>query len=114
MGIAMASRGFILQPTYRIERSGGPGPRRRPVVHLYGRLEEGATFLVRDDRETPHFHVLARDTERAASLGAAPLTDQSLVALGSGEPVRRVEVEIPSRRPASSPSKPTCALPCAT
>src|SRR5256885_1074043 len=41
-------RGFILQPTYRIE--GG-----RPVVQLYGKLEGGGNFLVRDDRSVPSF-----------------------------------------------------------
>ena len=40
---AMGTRGFILQPTYRIESG-------RPVVHLFGRLEQGEPFLVRDDR----------------------------------------------------------------
>ena len=62
----MAERGFILQPTYRIEDG-------RPVVHLYGRLESGRTFLVRDRRTTPHFFIRERDRDRAASLGAAPL-----------------------------------------
>ena len=46
-------RGFILEPTYRVEAG-------RPVVQLYGRLEDGRTFLVRDDRQTPHFYVDAR------------------------------------------------------
>ena len=42
-------RGFILQPSYRIER-------RRPVIHLWGRLETGESFLVRDDRCKPQAH----------------------------------------------------------
>ena len=40
----LSLRGFILQPTYRIEAG-------KPVVHLWGRLETEQTFLVRDDRE---------------------------------------------------------------
>ena len=31
-------RGFILQPTYRVESG-------VPVLHLFGRLEEGRSFL---------------------------------------------------------------------
>ena len=49
-------RGFILQATYRV----GSNAARSPVVHLYGRLEGGETFLVRDDRQRPHFYVRAR------------------------------------------------------
>ncbi len=59
----MSQRGFILQPTYRIESG-------RPVVHLYGRLESGETFLVRDGRETPHFYIPATQADKARSLGA--------------------------------------------
>src|SRR2546427_7179057 len=51
-------RGFILEPTYRVEAG-------RPVVQLHGRLEDGRTFLVRDDRQTPHFYVEARDADHA-------------------------------------------------
>ena len=54
----MSDRGFILQPTYRIAAG-------RPVVHLYGKLANGETFLLRDDREVPHFYVRAADVERA-------------------------------------------------
>jgi DNA polymerase-2 len=50
----MRTRGFILQASYRIAAG-------HPVVHLYGRLEDGATFLVRDHRQRPHFYVAARD-----------------------------------------------------
>ena len=62
------ARGFILQASYRVV-SGEHGV-RRTVVHLYGRLENGATFLVRDDRQRPHFYVRAADAERARALGA--------------------------------------------
>jgi DNA polymerase-2 len=84
-------RGFILQPTYRLEAG-------RPVVHLYGRLEDGRSFLVRDRRPVPHFYVEATSAERARSLGAGPLTPTGKVAL-SGEPVLRVEVAAPSDTP---------------
>lgn len=61
-------RGFILQASYRVA-TGAKG-RRVPVVHLYGRLEDGSTFVVRDDRQRPHFYVRESDAERARALGA--------------------------------------------
>ncbi len=53
-------RGFILQPTYRIESG-------RPVVLLYGRLEDGHSFLLRDTRQTPHFFIKQTDAAMAKS-----------------------------------------------
>ncbi|MCP4656256.1 MAG: DNA polymerase II, partial [bacterium] len=86
----MTTRGFILEPSYRIER-------RRPVVHLYGRLETGDSFLVRDDREVPHFYVADADAPRAAALGARVQPSERVTM--AGEPVARVEVGIPSDTP---------------
>lgn len=84
-------RGFVLQPTYRIDEG-------RPVVHLFGRLETGQTFLVRDRRSVPYFYVLSSDRERARNLGAPWLveTDRTTFA---GEPVDRVEVAKPPQAP---------------
>jgi DNA polymerase II len=84
-------RGFILQPTYRIAAG-------RPVVHLYGRLEDGRPFLVRDRRCVPHFYVEEKDALAARRLGAARQapTDQKTLA---GAPVVRVEVTLPSDAP---------------
>jgi DNA polymerase II len=84
-------RGFILQATYRIE--GG-----RPVVHLYGRLETGETFLVRDRRAVPRFYVRARDREAARAAGAPRLAESDLVTL-AGEPVTSVEIPRPANAP---------------
>ncbi len=84
-------RGFILQPTYRIESG-------RPVVHLYGRLEAGAPFLIRDATDVPHFFIRVRDEERARGLGAAALRPTGLRTM-EGEEVLRVEVAIPSETP---------------
>src|SRR6185312_3377782 len=64
----MIARGFILQASYRVESR--PSRGRRPVVHVYGRLADGGTFLVRDDRQHPHFYIRAADAERAQRLGA--------------------------------------------
>jgi DNA polymerase-2 len=85
-------RGFILQASYRVE-TGGNGE-RRPVVHLYGRLEDGRTFLVRDDRRRPHFYIRDADAIRARSLGAAQI-EPSDKRTFDGAPVARVEVEAP-------------------
>lgn len=84
-------RGFILQPTYRI--AGG-----RPVVHLYGRLETGETFLVRDRRQVARFYVRSRDREAARAAGVSGIAETDRRTL-AGEPVDRVEVARPSNAP---------------
>ena len=91
------ARGFILQASYRV--SNRPDGVRAPVVHIYGRLEDGGTFLVRDDRQRPHFYVRAADAERARTLRMpqAQLIDSRTFA---DEPVARVEVDVPTDVPA--------------
>ena len=90
-GAPGVARGFILQASYRI-RDGGP------VVHLYGVLEGGGTFLVRDGRETPHFYVRREDAARARDLGAARQRDTARRTFDGG-PVVRVEVAVPPDTP---------------
>ncbi len=87
----MRARGLILQASYRIH--GGV-----PVVHLYGRLESGATFLVRDHRQRPHFYIGAADSERAHTIaGVEPIpTDQRNFA---GAPVSRIDTVVPGDVP---------------
>jgi len=89
------ARGFILQATYRVT---GPEHRRVPVVHLYGRLEDGSTFRVRDDRRLPCFYIRSADATRAAALGARnpQPTDRKTF---DGAPVSRVDVTAPSDVP---------------
>ena len=67
----MIARGFILQATYRTASQPGGV---LPVVYLYGRLEHGGTFLVRDSRQRPSFYIRAADAGRqvAAVAGALP------------------------------------------
>ena len=88
----MPIRGFILQATYRIES-------RRPVVHLFGRLENGDPFLVRDDREVPHFYIASRHRAGAGQLGAQSLIPTRFRAL-DGTPLVRVNLQVPSHTPA--------------
>ena len=91
------SRGFILQATWRIASGASGG--RCPVVHLHGRLENGDTFLVRDDRQRPHFHIRASDAEAARTLGA-PQPEPAGKQTFDGAPVCRIEVAVPSDVPA--------------
>ncbi|HMK86263.1 MAG TPA: DNA polymerase II, partial [Steroidobacteraceae bacterium] len=89
------ARGFILQATYRTTTLHG---RRAPVVHLYGRLEEGGAFLVRDDRQRPHFYVRATDAERVREIDARDIEAVDKRTF-DGDPVCRVEVGVPSDVP---------------
>ena len=84
-------RGFIIQASYRIHD-------RVPVVHLFGRLEGGETFLVRDRRRIPSFYVAAADSARAREIGATHQRPTSRRAL-SGTPVTRIDVQTPPDAP---------------
>jgi DNA polymerase II len=88
----MNARGFILQASYRVISE--PNGARAPVVHIYGRLEDGATFLVRDYRQRPHFYIRHTDVERARALGT-PDAKASDKRTFDGAPVCRLEVETP-------------------
>jgi DNA polymerase-2 len=69
-----------------------------PVVHLYGRADDGTTFLVRDDCQRPRFYIRARDAACAQKLGAIVLaTDQRTL---DGEPAARIDMELPGDVPA--------------
>ena len=88
----MKAHGFILQASYRVVSVARR--RRVPVVHLYGRLADGKTFLVRDDRQHPHFYVRAQDVERVLPLGVPepqPTTKRSF----DGASVCCIEVSTP-------------------
>ena len=85
------SLGFILQSTYYIERG-------RAVVHLFGKDEDGDSFVVRDDRYRPHFFILTDDLERALKihkLDHEPTEWQS----PDGRSVERMFVDIPPDTP---------------
>jgi DNA polymerase-2 len=95
-GQLIKTRGVILQASYRVVTQ--QGGRRVPVVHLYGRLEGGGTFLVRDDRQRPHFHIRTADAARAVNAGAKP--EPTVKHAFDGSPVSLIEVAIPSDVPA--------------
>ena len=85
------ARGFILQASYRIQGAA-------PVVHLYGMLEGGGSFLVRDHRQTPHFYIRRRDAAQAFQLGAKRQRDTASKTF-DGEPALRIEVGVPQDTP---------------
>src|SRR5262249_7618663 len=65
-------RGVILQASYRVLSR--PGTPRRAVVHLFGRLLQGGSFLIRDDRCRPRFFIRSIDATRATALLNRSLT----------------------------------------
>ena len=88
----MRVRGFILQASYRINAGVA-------VVHLYGRLDSGETFLVRDHQQRPHFYIGARDAAKARTvIPNEPLpTDRHTF---EGDEVCRIEAAAPPDVPA--------------
>jgi DNA polymerase-2 len=90
-------RGVILQATYRIANQ--TGGRRVPVVYLYGCLEDGGTFLVRDDRQQPHFYIPTAAAARVQTNEGLHPTPTAKRDFG-GAPVSRIGVTIPSDVPA--------------
>jgi len=91
-----SARGLILQASYRVV-SASHG-QRIPVVHLYGRLEGGDTFLIRDDRQRPHFYIRAADAGRARELHAPEPRPTGKRSFADGS-VSRIEVETPQDIP---------------
>jgi DNA polymerase-2 len=91
-------RGFILQASYRVVSR--PDGQRIPVVHLYGRLETGGTFLARDDRQRPHFFIRAADAANARAL-PVPVPQPRAVDKRTfdGAPVCLIATDIPAEIP---------------
>ncbi|MCZ6852623.1 MAG: DNA polymerase II [Gammaproteobacteria bacterium] len=87
----METRGYILQASYRIQAG-------TAVVHLYGRLEDGSTFLVRDHRQSPHFYIKNAAVDVAGTVGRLRLTATDKTTF-TGEPVSRIDVATPPDTP---------------
>ncbi len=85
--------GYILNATYVTS-----GPRGRAVVHLYGTLQDGRPFLVRDGRDAPCFYIERADRARA-SLAGAPRPASTRLRTLHGAPVHRVELAHPRQAP---------------
>ena len=84
----MAFQGFILQSTYRVVNGA-------PIVLIYGRLDDGRTFLVRETRQLPTFYVRTDDVEQL-EWGNASVEATSWKTL-DGVSASRVTVEEPSK-----------------
>ncbi len=84
-------RGFVIQATYRMEAG-------RPVVHVYGRLEAGRPFLIRDRCQVPHLYIDQKHAAAARPLGVFRQAATDRVTL-TGEPVVRLEVDDPATLP---------------
>lgn len=69
------------------------------MVHLFGVLEDGGGFLVRDGSQVPHFYVEEADAERALKLGATRQSPTDKSTLGEGRPVVRIDLAKPSDTP---------------
>jgi DNA polymerase II len=68
------------------------------VVHLHGRLEDGGTFLVRDDRQRPHFYIRASDVDQARQLGRFDVAATGKRTFDSAA-VSRITMDIPADVP---------------
>ena len=68
------------------------------MVHLYGVLEDGGTFLVRDRRQTPSFHIRRSDAALAWTLGATRQMETGDTTF-AGDRVLRVDVGVPQDAP---------------
>lgn len=86
-------RGFILQATWR--NATGPDGVRYPVVRLYGRSEQGETFLFCDHRQRPHFYIRASDADAARVCGA-PQPEPTDLRTFDAVPVCRIRLALPS------------------
>ena len=83
----MKTKGFVLQSSYRIEG-------KQPTIHLFGRLEDGRTFLVRETRRRPYFYIRSSDVGAIRSQKA--ITQSVDWRSLDGHPVTRVIVPVPA------------------
>ena len=83
----MVAKGFILQSSYRVEN-------KQPIVHLFGRLEDDRTFLIKESRRRPHFYIRTKDADQLRSQQA--ITESSDWSSLDGYPVTRVSVPVPA------------------
>lgn len=92
----MSRQGFLIQGSFRLLAG-------QPVLHLYGRLEDGSTFLIRESRERPYFFVRSADAERAGAVAGGPLSlSPTARRTLAGEPVSRLSLPTPSTAAALS------------
>lgn len=84
-------KGFILHPTYFIEQG-------RPVVHLFGKLDTGESFVVRDDRTRPYIFIRRNDEDRARMLTSLSIAPADLMTM-DGFPASKITLDVPPDTP---------------
>ncbi len=86
-------KGFVVYPTYKTEKG-------KAVVHLFGRLENGKTFLAKCDFK-PYFFIKDSDADKAKGMGELPpLTiEPADLFTFDGEKVQKVETNSPKDVP---------------
>ncbi len=88
-----AERGFIIHPIERMQAG-------RAEVDLFGRMETGETFVVRETRLSPFFHVRQSELEAARAVwagleGSASASDSPRRTM-DGEPTLRILTAAPA------------------
>ena len=81
-------QGVVLQATYRVQQG-------VPVVYIFGRLQDGRTFVVRDHNQKPHFYVAQQDAKHVLR---AQVTFTDFVSF-EGIPLARVDAQVPADVP---------------
>ena len=83
-------KGFVIQATYRTEGN-------LPIILVYGRLQDGRSFLVRETRQVPSFFVRMEDTAKLSrfNLVSRPTDWKTL----DGYPVSEITTHIPNEVP---------------
>ncbi len=65
------------------------------MVLVYGKLESGGSFLIRDNRQVPFFHIRLADADAARNLGVSVREEDRRRLTLRGEAVVRVEAQAP-------------------
>ncbi|MBR9676524.1 DNA polymerase II [Candidatus Woesearchaeota archaeon] len=80
-------RGYIVYPTYKLENN-------RPVIHLFGRLENGESFEVIDNSSKPYFFIKEEHAKKVKAQA-----EKTTLKTFDGEPVVKVWATLPSDVP---------------
>lgn len=84
-------KGFIVQPTYNVRDN-------KPVVHLFGKLENGDSFLLKQDFQ-PYFFIKEEDVKKAESLLKNFKVEKTKMKVFSGKKAAKITVNIPAEVP---------------
>ncbi|MCB9358443.1 DNA polymerase II [Candidatus Woesearchaeota archaeon] len=85
-------KGFVVYPTYRVIEDPNNG-KKRALVHLYGRLENGESFLLVAERKA-YFYIKKIDRDKAGKILPLKFNDEGFVNF-DGENVVKVIIDNP-------------------